>query len=74
MNGNLIRDPVDDLCDAIGRLQIRPADGALIYRALCDYRANNTHTHIKLMGVPGLARLWTCLETACASAAGRDKL
>ena len=74
MNGNLDRNSVDDLCDAIARLQIRPADAALIYRALCDYRATNTHTHIELMRVPGLARLWTSLETACASAAGRDKL
>jgi hypothetical protein len=74
MNRNLIRDPVDDLCDTISALQMRPADAALIYRALCDYRANNTHTHIELMRVPGLARLWTCLESACASAAGRDKL
>jgi hypothetical protein len=74
MNGDLIRDPVDDLCDAIGRMQIRPADAGLIYRALCEYRANNTHTHIALMRVPGFARLWTHLETMCASAAGRDKL
>jgi hypothetical protein len=74
MNRNLIRDPVDDLCDAISALQMRPADAALIYRALGDYRANNTHTHMALTRIPGLARLWTCLEIACASAAGRDKL
>jgi len=75
MNDDLIRtDPVDDLCDAIARVQLRPADAELIYRALFDYRANNTHTHLALMRVPGLARLWTSLETACASAAGRDKL
>jgi hypothetical protein len=76
MNDDLIRrtDPVDDLCEAIARLQMRPADAALIYRALCDYRATNTHTHIELMRVPGLAQLWTSLETACAAAAGRDKL
>jgi len=74
MNGDWIRDPVDDLCETIARIQFRPADAGLIYRALCDYRANNTHTHIALMRVPGLARLWTCLETACSSAAGRDKL
>jgi hypothetical protein len=31
MNGDLIRtDPVDDLCDAIARMQLRPADAALI--------------------------------------------
>ena len=48
MNGDLIRDPVDDLCDAVARMHIRPADAALIYRALCDYRANNTHTHMAL--------------------------
>ena len=74
MNGDLIRDPVDDLCDAVARMHIRPADAALIYRALCDYRASNTHTHIALMRVPGLAHLWTCLEGTCASAAGRDRL
>jgi hypothetical protein len=74
MNGDLNRDPFDDLCEAVGRIRVCPADAALIYRALCDYRANNTHTHIALMRVPGLAQLWTSLETACASAAGRDKL
>jgi hypothetical protein len=47
------------LCDAVERLQLRPADAALIYYALCDYRAN-AHTHIALMRVPGLARLWAC--------------
>jgi len=50
MNRNLLRDPVDDLCDAIARLQFRPADAALIYRALGDYRANNTHTHMATHG------------------------
>jgi len=73
MNGDLKRDPFDDLCDAVGRMQVCPADAALIYRALCDCRANNTHTHIALMRVPGLARLWASLETACASAAANDK-
>jgi len=63
MNRNLNRNSIDDLCDAIARLQMRPADAALI-----RYRANDTQTHIELMRVPGLARLWECLETTCAQA------
>jgi len=73
MNRNLDRNSVDDLCDAIARLQMRPADAALIRRAMLEYRANNTHTHIELMRVPGLARLWECLETTCALALARDQ-
>jgi hypothetical protein len=68
INRNLNRNSVDDLCDAIARLQMRPADAALIRRAMLEYRANSTHTHIELMRVPGLARLWACLETTCALA------
>jgi len=73
MNRNLNRNSIDDLCDAIGRLQIRPADAALIRRAMNEYRANSTHTHIELMRVPGLARLWECLETTCALAITGDE-
>jgi len=68
MNRNLNRNSIDDLCDAIARLQMRPADAALIRRAMLEYRANDTQTHIELMRVPGLARLWECLETTCAQA------
>jgi hypothetical protein len=73
MNRNLNRNSIDDLCDAIGRLQIRPADAALIRRAMNEYRANSTHTHIELMRVPGLARLWGCLETTCALAIASEQ-
>lgn len=73
MNRNLNRNSVDDLCDSVAQLQLKPADAALIYYALCDYRAKNAHTHIALMRVPGLARLWACLETTCALTAARDK-
>lgn len=73
MNGNLNRNSVDDLCDAVTRLQLSPTDAALIYYALCEYRANNAHTHIALMRVPGLARLWACLETTCALTAANDR-
>jgi hypothetical protein len=38
-----------------------------------EYRANSTHTHIELMRVPGLARLWECLETTCALAMTGDE-
>jgi hypothetical protein len=72
MNSNLNRNSVDDLCDSVAQLRLKPADAALIYYALCDYRAKNAHTHIALMRVPGLARLWACLETTCALAAARD--
>src|SRR5262245_66057094 len=74
MNRNLNRNSIDDLCDAIGRLQIRPADAALIRRAMNEYRANSTHTHSELMRVPGLARLGQCLEMAAALAiSGGDR-
>ena len=73
MNRNLNRNSVDDLCDAIARLQMRPADAALIRRAMLEYRANNTHTHIELMRVPGLARLWECVETTCALAIASEQ-
>jgi hypothetical protein len=72
-NRNLNRNSLDDLCDAIGRLQIRPADAALIRRAMNEYRANSTHTHIELMRVPGLARLWECLETTCSLAIASEQ-
>jgi hypothetical protein len=73
MNRNLNRNSIDDLCDAIGRLQIRPADAVLIRRAMNEYRANSTHTHIELMRVPGLARLWECLETTCSLAIASEQ-
>jgi hypothetical protein len=52
---------------------MRPADAALVRRAMLEYRGNNTHTHIELMRVPGLARLWECLETTCALAIASEQ-
>ena len=63
---------INEICNLIASLEMKPADAELLRKMMFDFRARHCVTYRDLMKIPGMARVWTTAETL-ASLSSVDK-
>jgi len=57
---------INEICNLIASLEMKPADAELLRKMMFDFRVRHPAAYRDLMQIPGMARVWTTTETLVA--------
>jgi hypothetical protein len=57
---------INEICNLIASLKMKPADAELLRKMMRDFRVRHPVVYRDLMQIPGMARVWTTTETLVA--------
>lgn len=54
---------INEICNLIASLEMKPADAELLRKMMFDFRVKHPAAYRDLMQIPGITRVWTTTET-----------